>query len=69
MTNDNSQQGHKEVGQPAAGSCSSLRSEPMPCNPLDLGFAVTAEASGEAGEPEAVLFRPRLHFVDEDLVR
>jgi hypothetical protein len=69
MTTNNSQPGPNQLGRLSAGRRSSPRVVPIRRNPLDSDFDVTAEAAAEADEPEAILFRPRLRFADEDIVR
>ena len=69
MTTDNSQQGPKELVQLPARRRSSLPVVPIRPSPLDPGLDVAAEASEGAGEHEAILFRPRLRFADENTRR
>ena len=69
MTTDNSQQGPKELGRLSADHRSFLHVVPIRRSPLDPGLDVAAEASEGAGEHEAILFRPRLRFADENTRR
>lgn len=69
MTTDNSQPGPNQRGRLSAGRRCSLRVVPIRGIPLDSDFDVTADVTGEVDEPEAILFRPRLRFADEDIAR
>jgi hypothetical protein len=69
VTTNSSQPGPNQLGRLSAGRRSSLRVVPIRGNPLDPDSDVTEEATAVADESEALLFRPRLHFADEDIVR
>jgi hypothetical protein len=69
MPNNNSQRDLMESGRLFIVSGSAQCNEPNPVSPPDFCCVVTVDSLGEAGELEAILFRPRLHFADEDLAR
>ena len=69
MSNSNSQREVKDSSRLFIVRGSAQPNEPYPANPPDSCFGPTAGSLYQAGGCEAILFRPRLHFADEDLVR
>jgi len=69
MSNNNSRREPTDSSRLFIVRGSAQPNEPDPANPPDSFFSATAGSLDEAGEREVILFRPRLHFADEDLAR